>query len=132
LAQLQKEEALLNAFGRFVYARHFVPRDDIDSWQAVEVLWAAMERERPTIQKESEILRDDNDHEAVLNVSISKMDQIAERLESPLDTARDAIAEPSGFSRTLIRWSRAIRHRFTTWRTKRQGNAGPNDQPALK
>lgn len=85
--RVASERALSKVFDKFVYARHFIPNDDINCWQAIEALHEAMNEEKKLIDHEAQLLNDIGENEAVFLVNISKMQQIAERLSPLLDTA---------------------------------------------
>lgn len=87
-AWIAREQALRNSFNKFVYARHYVPKRNIEAWRAVEELNDAITRERPELEKELRHLNEDGHHEGVLTVSVNKMSEIHDRLSGPLEAAR--------------------------------------------
>ena len=85
---IEMEEALRNSFNKFVYARHYVPKRNIEAWRAIEELNDAITRERPEVEKELRHLREDGHHEGVLTVNVNKMNEVHDRLTAPLEAAR--------------------------------------------
>lgn len=65
-ARIAAEEVLLKASDKFTYARHYIPHDDIDCWQAIEALWNGILREKPIVERERDRLREAGENEAVL------------------------------------------------------------------
>jgi hypothetical protein len=92
-ARLAAEDVLLKAFDKFTYARHYIPTDDIDCWQAVEALYAAIVREKDVVERETKWLREAGDNEEVFLISIERMQGVAQRLMQPLGAAIDEIKD---------------------------------------
>lgn len=97
-AKVLAEEGLLRAFDKFVFARHFVPRQDVNSWYAIEMLQAAIVREREMLEKELRDIKDAGDNEAVFAVNISKVSQAAQKIELLLAAAKKEVSRPLGLS----------------------------------
>ena len=93
-ARIEAEENLLKAFDKFVFARHFVPREDVDSWYAIEVLQAAISRERAMFEQEVQVIRDAGENENVFRVNISKVSEAAQRIEPLLKAAMSKVGSP--------------------------------------
>ena len=93
-ARIEAEEHLLEAFDKFVFARHFVPREDVDSWYAIEVLQAAISRERPMLEQEVQVIKDAGENENVFRVNINKVGDAAQRIELLLKAAKRKVGSP--------------------------------------
>lgn len=92
-AWLAREKNLSKAFNKFIYARHYVPKRNIEAWRAIEELNEAMTPERQEVEKELRHLEQDGHHEGVLNVNVSKMGQVHDRLIGTLDAACQIIEQ---------------------------------------
>ena len=91
-ARIADEAGLLKSFNKFVYARHYVPKRNIEAWQAVEDLNEAICREKPTLEKEIAAISNAGDNENVLGVNINIMTQIHLNLIKFLMAAKRIVA----------------------------------------
>lgn len=80
-SRIATEESLLRSLNKFVYARHYVPKRNLEAWQSIEELNDAICRDRPLVEKEIRLLVDAGDNLAVLNVNIGIMDDILARVQ---------------------------------------------------
>ena len=91
--QISREEGLARAFEKFVYARHYVPKRNIEAWQAAEELAIQIGHETSGLKNETRLITDAGDNENVLGVNLSKMAQLKghldQYLESSLKTLKD-------------------------------------------
>lgn len=85
--QIAREKALVRAFEKFIYARHYVPHRNIEAWQAAEELAARIGDEKSDLENESRLITDSGDNENVLGVNLSKMAQLKGRLDQYLDSS---------------------------------------------
>lgn len=86
--RIAAEEAMLKAFDKLMYARHYVPKRDIDCWHAVERLWSAVEYDRREVAIEKDNLVAIGDSEDALAANIEFMGRVAERLKPHLASVR--------------------------------------------
>lgn len=92
LERVKAEQALLRSFNKFMYARHYVPKRNIEAWQSIEELNSLICTDRPTLEKEIATITHVGDNEAVLGVNISIMSEIEGRIAGALASARKIVA----------------------------------------
>ena len=90
--RIKDETALLKSLNKFIYARHYVPKRNIEAWQATEDLNETIWKERPILEKEVTLISNAGDNESVLAVNIDIMAQIYGRLSGPLTLATRVVA----------------------------------------
>lgn len=90
--RIEAEERLLRSFNKFIYARHYVPKRNLEAWQVIEELNEAINRERSTVEKEIRTITDAGENEAVLGVNIAIMQEIDGRLVEALTASRTVLA----------------------------------------
>lgn len=91
-AWVAAEEEVLKAFDKFNYARHFVPRQDVNSWHAIEALQASIVVDRPMLETEARVLREAGDSEAVFEINIDKVGRASDRILAYLRSAQEEVS----------------------------------------
>ncbi|MEZ5682290.1 MAG: hypothetical protein R3E14_13455 [Erythrobacter sp.] len=85
--QIQREQNLARSFEKFVYARHYVPRRNIEAWQAAEELAKRVADEKLGVEHEARLISDAGENENVLGVNLGKMAELRGRLDQYLESS---------------------------------------------
>jgi hypothetical protein len=93
LEQINRENELIRSFEKYVYARHYVPKQNIEGWQASEDLATRIIKEKTIVENEVRLIDQSGDNENVVAVNLNKLYEVSSRLNPYLDALLKIIPE---------------------------------------
>lgn len=87
-SRIEGQQRLLKALSKFVFARHYVPKRNLEAWQAIEELNESIVRWRPKLENYLQSIEEAGDSEGMLADNIDSMREVQQRLGDKLAAAR--------------------------------------------